>query len=126
MLMMSFTLPISNTVGPEYFPHLVANFHFGSVTDELSGGSPFPDLVLKCVDKLSVCLHGVYICNQRLYIHKDLGNGGSRLMAGDRCNRVNGQCNKLILNMHIEGRKRRFVLLLQESAHGELPMHTGW
>ena len=105
MLMMGFTLPVSNTVGSENFLHLVANFNLGLVADELGRSSPFMDLILKCVDKLSICLHWIHIGDQRLNTHKDLGNGNARV--NGRSIRVNGiSGNRLISPMNVKGRER--------------------
>ena len=52
MLIMWLTLPIINAVSPQDSLDLVAEFHLGPITDELSGSSLSPDLVLQSVDEL--------------------------------------------------------------------------
>jgi len=54
MLIMWLTLSIINAVSPQDLLDLVADFDLGVVTDELSGSSPCPDLILKSVDELLI------------------------------------------------------------------------
>ena len=79
MLIMWLTLPIINAVSPQDFLDLVADFNLGSITDELSGSSPSPDLVLQSVDELPISLNGINISDEGLHTNKNLGDGGTRV-----------------------------------------------
>jgi len=71
VLVVRLTLPVD----------LVTNFHLSSITDKLSGGSLYPDLILKSVKELLISLDGIDICYKRLHTNKNLGNGGSRVIS---------------------------------------------
>ena len=79
MLIMRLTLPIINAVSSQDFLDLVTDFHLGSITDELSGSSPSPDLVFQSVDELPISLNGIDIGDKGLHANKNLGNGGTRV-----------------------------------------------
>ncbi len=77
VLVVGLTLPVSNAVGMQDLLDLVTNFHLSLVTDEFSGSSPCPDLILKCVDELLISLDGIDICHKGFHTNKNLGNGGA-------------------------------------------------
>jgi len=87
MLIMWLTLPIINAVRPQDCLDFVANFHLGSITDELSGSSPSPDLVLQSVDELPISLNGINIGHKRLHTNKTwaMGHQSQQLGYPSRC-----------------------------------------
>jgi len=116
MLIMWLTLPIINAVSPQDFLDLVADFHLGSITNELSGSSPSPDLILQSVDELPISLNGINISDKGLHTNKNLGNGGSRVNSWSiGIDGVLG--NWLIPPVDIQSGERRFVPLFKEGAH---------
>ena len=79
MLIMWLTLPIINAVSLQNFLDLVADFHLGSIADELSGSSSSPDLVFQSVEELPISINGINISHKGLHTNKNLGNGGTRV-----------------------------------------------
>jgi len=91
---------------------LFANFDLCPITDELSGGSPCPDLVLQCADELPICLDGINSSHQRLHANKTLG-GDPRVYSW--CVGIDDvSSNWFIPPMDIKGRKRGFVLIFEK------------
>jgi len=104
------------------FLDLGAYFYLSLITDKLSGGSPCPDLVLKCVDELPVSIN---ICNERLHTNENLGNGGYLVYSG--CIQVDGiGSNQFLPLMDIKSRERRPILLLEEGGHRQVSILGGY
>jgi len=57
VLMMWLGLPVGNAVHTKDLLDLIADFDLSMVADQFGQGSPFPDLIFQCVDKLPVGLH---------------------------------------------------------------------
>jgi len=79
MLIMWLPLPIIDTVSTQDFFDLVADLHLGAVTDELSLGSPCPDLVFQSIDELLIGFNGINISDKGFDTNKDLSDGGTRV-----------------------------------------------
>ena len=79
MLIMQFTLPIVDAVSMQDFFDLVADFYLGTVADELSWGSPCPNLVFQSIDELLINFNGINISDQGFGTNEDLSNGGTRV-----------------------------------------------
>jgi len=77
VLVMWFTLPVINAVCAQNFLDLVANFHLCAVANELSRGSPCPDLVFQSIDELPISFNGIYISDEGFNADKDLSDGGT-------------------------------------------------
>jgi hypothetical protein len=70
------------------------------------------NVVLKSVDKWLLSLHTVDVCNQGFIADKDLGTGLTPINVrnvGINCI----FCDAFIATLHIESRKRRLVMLLE-------------
>jgi hypothetical protein len=61
MLLMRFTLPIANDVGPEDILDSAADFDLGTVADKLGGSATTLNHILQGVDKCLFGFQGVYI-----------------------------------------------------------------
>ena len=77
MLLVGFTLPVSNGTVAKDVLDLVADLNLSPVADEHGGGTTTTDLIQESVDELLVRLHSVGINNKGLGAHKELGCRGS-------------------------------------------------
>jgi len=124
MLIMQFALPIIDAVSMQDLLDLVADFHLGTVTDELSWGSSCPDLIFQGIDELPFSFNGINIGYEGFHTNKNLSNGGTRVNSwGIRVDGVHG--NGLISLVDIQSRERGFVPLFEEGAHGESSILSG-
>ena len=77
MLVMWFTLPVTNAVCVQDFLDLVAYLHLGAVTHKLSQSTSCPDLVFQSIDELPISFNGIYISDEGFNANKDLSDGGT-------------------------------------------------
>jgi len=63
VLVVWFTLPISDAIGTQDLLDLVAYFDLSTVTNKLGRRSSSPNLILKGVDELPIGLDGINISN---------------------------------------------------------------
>ncbi len=92
VLIMWFTLPISNAVSAQDFLDLVTDLDLCAITYKLSRCSLCPDLVFQSIDELPIGLDGINISNKGFHTNKDLSDGSTRVNSwgvqiyGIRCN----------------------------------------
>ena len=104
VLLMGFTLPISDDQVAEDVLDATADLHLGTVTDKPRGCTTTTDDILEGVDKSFLGFQGVDITNSGCEADKELGNRYARVnRRGIRVDGVGG--NGFITPMDIEGRE---------------------
>jgi hypothetical protein len=81
MLLVRFTLPITNTEGAQDINYLVANNGLSTVTDELQGCTSLNNVILQGIDKLFVCLDTINISNFSVNSNKNDSSSGTIIEA---------------------------------------------
>jgi hypothetical protein len=71
MLLVGFTLPIFDAECAKDICYLVAYKSLTSVTDEFMGSTTLDNIVLQCVNKLTVIFNTIYLSNLGGYTNKD-------------------------------------------------------
>ena len=110
MLQPWFTLPVFNAVGTENIMDLLGDFTLSSITDQLVHSTTLPNLVFQGVDELTVSLHAIDICNQRLGANKELSTlrsvvNGSNIRKDSICS------NRFVSTSDISSRESGFKML---------------
>jgi hypothetical protein len=72
VLLQGFALPIQDMEITEDILNLVTNFNLSAVTDELVRCAAASDVVLECVDKLTLSFHALDVGDKRLGAYEDL------------------------------------------------------
>jgi hypothetical protein len=72
MLLHGFALPIQDMEITEDILNLVTNFNLSAVTDELVRCTAASDVVLECVDKLTLGFHALDVSDKGLGAYEDL------------------------------------------------------
>ena len=101
---MRLTLPVINAVGTQDMMDTIAYLNLGMVTDQLVHCSPFPDFVVKCVDKLLLSLHGISVSHKTLAANKELSGLGA-IVNGRDISIDCISCNSLMMMIDIQCRK---------------------
>jgi len=95
LLLVRFTLPVTNDQSAQNVENFVADLHLSAVTDELVGSTSLTDVVFKGVNKLAVSLDAIDISNLSVITNKQ--NSGSRSIVNGRNISVdNVTCNGLL------------------------------
>ena len=114
-MLVGLTLPILDEEGTENVLDFVASLYLCSVTNQFCGGSPLPDAVFQCVDKLLICANAMNVNN--MGVGSIENNSSSRSIINSRSVRIdNVTGNWFGSTWIIEGRIGRPACTFKESA----------
>ena len=86
LLLVGFTVPVTNGIGTKDVQDTTMSFHLGTIADKFRWGSPVPDKVLQVCNKFTISLHTVYVADLGVKATVKLGLGST--VVDSRCVRV--------------------------------------
>ena len=104
LLVVGFTVPVTNDVGTKNVQDTTMSFHLGTIADKFRWGFPVPDKVFKCCNKFTISLHTVYVADSG--VEATIKVGLCSTIVDSRCVRVDSvSCNGFLATCDVKCRE---------------------